>query len=61
MVEFPGLGHPYDGMNEKVGLDLLGRAQRELVMRAMHRVSCLKGHDLTPPEAGKLFSQLGWS
>ena len=46
-------------MDEQVGLDLLGRPQRELLVGAVHRVAGLEGDDLAPAQRVELVAELG--
>ena len=41
-------------MNQQVGLDLLGRAERQLHVSAVHGIASLKGDYFPPAHAGKL-------
>src|SRR5712692_9026482 len=48
-------------MNEQVGLDLPGRAERELLVGAVHWIARLEGNHAWPGQARELGTQLGWS
>ena len=48
-------------MNEQVRLDLLGGAEREFLMGAVHGIARLEGNHAPPPQTGKLGTQFGWS
>ena len=58
VVDVAGLRHADHGMNQEVGFDLLRRAQRQLLMRPVHRVARLERHDAHPPQLGELGPQL---
>ena len=59
VVDVARLGHADDRVHEQVGLFFLGRAERELVVGAVHRVAGLEGDDLPPAALGELFAELG--
>ena len=59
MVDVARLGHADDRVDEQVGFFFLGGAERELVVRAVHRVAGLEGDDLPPAALGELFAELG--
>ena len=48
-------------MNEEIGFDLLGGAEGEFHVRAVHRVAGLEGDDAAPAQAGKFGAQFGGS
>jgi hypothetical protein len=48
-------------VNEQVGLDLFGRAERQLHMSAVHGVAGLKRHHAAPAQACKFSPQFGRS
>ncbi len=58
MVDVTRLGHADDGMDEEVGLHLLGRPQGELVVGTVQRVAGLEGDHPAPAPAGELGPQL---
>jgi hypothetical protein len=57
VVDVTRLGHADDGMDEEVGLHLLGRAQGELVVGAVQRVTGLEGDHPAPAPSGELGPQ----
>ena len=59
VVQVAGLGQAHHRVDQQVGLDFLGRTQGQLVMRAMHRVPRLEGHDAAPAQPGELLAHLG--
>ena len=59
MVDVARLGHADDRVNEEVRFDLLCGAERELDVRAVHRVAGLEGDDAAPAASGELFAELG--
>ena len=59
VVDVARLGHPDDGVNQQAGLDLLGRAQGQLLVGAVHRVAGLERHHPGPPQLGEGAPQLG--
>ena len=48
-------------MNQQVGLDLLGGAERELNVGAVHGIASLEGDHTAPAHAGKLGTHFGRS
>ena len=58
VVDVTRLGHADDGMDEEVGLHLLGRPQGELVVGTVQRVAGLEGDHPAPAQAGELGPQL---
>ena len=58
VVDVARLRHPHHRVNQQVGLDLLRRAQRQLLVRPVHRVARLERNDARPPQLGELGPQL---
>ena len=56
MIDIAGFCHPDNRMNKKVGLVFLDSAKSQFIMRPVHRVSGLKGDDLSPSETRKFIS-----
>ena len=54
MVDVPRLGHADHRMDQQVGLDLLGRSRRQLLVRAVHRVTGLERHYFRPAQLREL-------
>ena len=50
VVDVAGLRHADDGLHQQVRLDVLRRAEGELLVRAVHRVARLERDDLAPAE-----------
>ncbi len=61
VIHIAGLGHAHDGMNQQAGLDLLGGAECELDVSAVHGIASLEGDHTPPADAGKLGPHLGRS
>ena len=59
VVEVARLGHADDRMDEEIGLRLLGGGERQLAVRAVHRVAGLERHHPAPAAAGQLLPHLG--
>ena len=59
VVDVAGLRHPHDGMNEQARLDLLRRAQGQLLVGAVHGVAGLERHHPRPPQPREGVPQLG--
>ncbi len=53
VVHIAGLGHTDHRVDQKVRFDLLGGAEGEFDVRAVHRIAGLEGYDTAPSEAGK--------
>ena len=49
VIDIARLGHADDRMDQQVGLELAGGAQRQLVVSAVHGVAGLEGDDLRQP------------
>ena len=58
VIDVAGLRHADDGMDQQVRLDLLRRAERELLVRAVHRIARLERDDAAPAELLKAIAQL---
>ena len=58
VVDVAGLRHADDGVDQQVRLDVLRRAERELLVRAVHRVARLKRDDAAPAELLKAVAKL---
>ena len=58
MVEVAGFRHAHRRVDEQVGPSLFRRTQRELVVRPMHRVAGLEGHDPLPSQLAELGPEL---
>ena len=59
VIDVPRLGHPHDGVDQQVRLRLLGRAQGQLLVGAVHRVAGLEGDHLRPTQLAELRPELG--
>ena len=59
VIHVAGLGHAHDGMNQQIGFDLLGGAECQFHVRAMHRVACLEGDHFPPAHARKFCAHFG--
>ena len=57
VVHIARLGHADGGMNQEVGFDLLGGAESQFHVGAVHRVAGLESDDAPPSQAGKLGTQ----
>ena len=58
VVDVAGLRHADDGMDQQVRFDVLRRAERELLVRAVHRIARLERHDPAPAELLKAIAKL---
>ena len=58
MIDVARLGHAHDGVDQQVGLRLLGGAEGQFLMRAVQRVARLEGHDAPPAELAEQRAQL---
>src|ERR1039458_5271821 len=58
VVHVSGLRHSDDGMDQKVGFHLLGRAESEFHVGAVHGVASLEGNDSAPSKTRELRAQL---
>ena len=58
VVDVAGLRHADDGMDQQVRLDVLRRAERELLVRAVHRIAGLERDDTAPAELLKAIAKL---
>ena len=61
VVHVARLGHAHYGMDQQVGLDLLGGAEGEFHVRAVHGIAGLEGDHTPPAQAGKFGAQFGRS
>ena len=59
MVDVARLRHADHRVQEQIGLELLGGAQRQLDVSTVQRVAGLEGDDAPPPEAPEAFAQFG--
>ena len=57
VIHVAGLGHADGGMNQKICLRLLGGAERQLNVSAVHGIARLERHHTAPALAGKLGAQ----
>ncbi len=48
---------PTEGMNQQVGFHLLGGAEGQFLVGAMHGIAGLEGDDAAPAQAGKFGAQ----
>jgi hypothetical protein len=58
VIEVARLGHADHRLDDQVRLDLLGRPQRQLLVRAVHRVAGLERHHAPPAQPRELGPQL---
>ena len=58
VVHVAGLCHAHRGVKQKIGFNLLGRAERKFLVRAMHGIARLEGNDPAPAQARELRTQL---
>jgi hypothetical protein len=58
MIDVSGLRHPDDRLNEQPGARFFDRTMRELHVRPVHRIACLKGDNPLPAASGELATQL---
>ena len=58
VVDVAGLRHADDGMDQQARFDILRRAERELLVRAVHRIAGLERHDPAPAELLKAIAKL---
>ena len=61
VIHVAGLGHAHHRMNQQVGLDLLGGAESQFDVGAVHGVASLEGDHAAPAHAGKLGTNFGRS
>ena len=59
VIDVAGLGHADDRMDQQVRLDVARRPERQLLVRAVHRVARLERDDLAPAELAETAAQLG--
>jgi hypothetical protein len=58
VVDVARLRHADDGLDQEIRLDVLGRAKRQLLVGAVHRVARLEGDDAAPAELLKAIAKL---
>ena len=61
VIDVAGLRHADDGLNQQIRLDLFGRPERELLVRAVHRVARLERDDAAPAELLESLTKLARS
>src|SRR6188508_43079 len=58
VIDVARLRHTDDRLNQQVRLDVFGRTERELLVRAMHRIARLERDDAAPAELLKAIAKL---
>ena len=58
VIHITGFSDTDNRLNQQIGFQLASSAESNFLVSAMHRVSSLKGHDLTPAQLAKPTAQL---